>query len=124
MQANVDKIIEAAEAVNRFDYVADEIFDENDIYPACVVGSRESSPERRSEAQRFYIMRWKYEVFVLIKKEQGWENLEQVTMELLTELTARDFLLESWEENEMLISGRDILVSRLNIEIQSRVAFL
>jgi len=123
MQANVDKIIEAAEAVNRFDFVDDEIFDENDVYPACIVGNRESSPERRSEAQRLYIMRWQYEVFVLVKKDWGWEQLDELTQELLTQLTAQGFLLRNWEQSEMLISGQDILMSRLNIEMQSRMQF-
>lgn len=113
MQGNVDKIIIAAEAVNRFNYVSDEIFDENDIYPALVVGDRRSEIRKRTENLGLYFLEWQYQVFVLVNKSDGWEELELLTAQFLSQSAAQGLYLVDWRMMEMLISGIDVLVSEI-----------
>ncbi|HHL73210.1 MAG TPA: hypothetical protein ENJ29_11945 [Bacteroidetes bacterium] len=124
MQSYVNKITAAATATGLFQLVDDAIFDENEKYPALIVGDRTAQCDGIEIANRVYNEAWVYEVFVMTKKANGWTDLENLSSSFLKELLNGEFRLISQHHSEVLISGRDVLVNSMRIEALARGAYV
>lgn len=121
MQVYVDAILEAANAVGGFALVQDGMFDENDSYPALVVGERRNETLIMSEEARLYQNTWQYECYALADKSGGWIALENLTKQFESEAAARGFRIAEERQYEAYISERDVLVYMVVLsKIESR----
>ncbi len=121
MQQAVNDILDAARQSGQFVYMNDEVFDENEKYPALIVTERRRKLNEVVSTAQVYFSEWEYIVVVMVEKKAGYEKLETVVSEFLKKLFQKNtsgttfFALASETQYEAYVSEYDVLVSRLTI---------
>jgi len=120
MQVNVDKMLQAATDSGNFSdgLIDDKIFDENEKYPAFIVGRRKAPKLDPEDSESLiYNGDWQYEVFILLEKDLGFAELERITNQWINKLPAGEIKIESLQQYESLVSRFDGLVSALVVKV-------
>jgi len=130
MQFAVDEILDAARQSGQFKFVKDEVFDENEKYPALVVVERKRELKEVVSTAQVYFSGWRYLVVILIEKKEGYKKLEKIVGDFLIKLFSKNsggsvfFSLVSEKQYESYISEYNTLVAELVIEATVKSAYI
>ena len=130
MQQIVNTILEAAEGSGQFHFVSDEVFDENEQYPALIVTERRRRLNEAVSTAQVYFSEWQYTIVIMVHKTDGYEKLEAVVQAFLKQLFQKNtsgttfFALASEVQYEAYISEYHVLVSRLSINATVKSTYL
>ncbi|APF20397.1 hypothetical protein Calab_1454 [Caldithrix abyssi DSM 13497] len=124
MQANVDQILQIAQNTGHFQLVQDRVFDENEKYPAFVVGERRlENIEVMDDMGAHFNGEWRYEIFIIVKAKDGYGTLENIVNDFINALPAGVYQVEDYSETNNYISEQDTLLAHFYLVCQVEDVF-
>lgn len=119
MQENVEQLLQIAQDTGNFLLVQDKIFDENEDYPAFIIGERYLEDiEIMDDEGAHFNGNWHYEIFIIVKEEDGFSALEKTVKDFINSLPAGVYQVKNYSETNNLISEQNTLMAHFYLVCQ------
>lgn len=120
MQANVDKITEAATATALFAEVSDRVFVEPVGFPALCVWRRRTHSIDKDESGLFWIVEWRYDTALFVDSASDFAGMETVEAGLDRELAKRKCWVSARSHYEATVGEREVVICHMTISRMER----